>query len=211
MISTYEKLIKDATEIMMQNGYSGTSVQMIAEKVKVSKSTVIHYFKSKEGILLAILGNFIPSAIAEFSPVVNDRSLKGVEKLRQFICFHLQIIAKSGDVYTLNIREARYLSTESRRIIENYQREYENMLVKIVDQIKKEDDCLFKNIDTHVAAKAIMGMCNSPTIWYKKGGLLSISEIANQFFGVLTAREKIDRRFQRPRPSANGPGSQLSS
>lgn len=191
MNSTYERLIKDTIDIMNQHGYSGTSVQMIAEKVNVSKSTVIHYFKSKEGILLTILRNFLPPLIAEFNEVMNDQSLDGVEKLRRFIDFHLNVIAKSGNILTLNIREARYLSHKSRAVLEKYQREYEGIIVKIIDQIKNEKKLLFRNLDTVVVAKAIMGICNSPTIWFKKEGPLEIEEIASHFFEVLIPGEKL--------------------
>jgi len=189
MNSTYERLIKESIAIMRQHGYTGTSVQMIAEKVQVSKSTVIHYFKSKEGILLAILGNFLPPLTEKFSEVLHDNNLSGMEKLQKFIKFHLDVIAKSGDVLSLNITDAKYLGQESREIIEKYQREYEAIVMKIVEQIEQEESSLYKNLNTVVVAKAIMGICNSPTIWYKNFGRLNIEEIASQFFEILIPQE----------------------
>jgi len=55
MKKNYDKILNAAIELMGKHGYHGTSVQMIADKIGVTKSTVFHYFKNKEGILFAIL------------------------------------------------------------------------------------------------------------------------------------------------------------
>jgi len=184
MAHTYEKLLREAIEVMNEHGYAGTSVQMIAEKASVSKSTVIHYFKNKEGILLAILGNFLPRLTKKFNNILNEQQLDGLEILRRFINFHVHVIEKSGDILALNIKEARYLKDKNRAIIENYQRDYEQLIVKIIEKIKAENYIL-ENFDTVVIAKAIMGMCNSPTIWYKKDHGMGVMEIASHFFDLL--------------------------
>lgn len=50
-----EKLLETAIRIFAEKGYAGTSVREIAEKAGVSKPVLYYYFKSKEGLFLAIL------------------------------------------------------------------------------------------------------------------------------------------------------------
>jgi AcrR family transcriptional regulator len=50
-----ERLLETAIGIFAQKGYAGTSVREIAEQAGVSKPVLYYYFKSKEGLFLAIL------------------------------------------------------------------------------------------------------------------------------------------------------------
>ncbi|MDO4269301.1 MAG: TetR/AcrR family transcriptional regulator [Eubacteriales bacterium] len=42
------KIMLEAEHLFLQKGYARTSLQMIADKVNISKSNLYHYFKSKE-------------------------------------------------------------------------------------------------------------------------------------------------------------------
>ena len=50
-----EKLLETAIRIFAEKGYAGTSVREIVEQAGVSKPVLYYYFKSKEGLFLAIL------------------------------------------------------------------------------------------------------------------------------------------------------------
>lgn len=42
------KILSEAQHLFLQRGYDRTSLQMIADKVNISKSNLYHYFKNKE-------------------------------------------------------------------------------------------------------------------------------------------------------------------
>ena len=71
-MNNYNKILKVATKLMSEKGYHGTSIQMISDKVGVTKSTVIHHFTNKEGILIAILEEFVPFATEEIKEITKD-------------------------------------------------------------------------------------------------------------------------------------------
>jgi AcrR family transcriptional regulator len=50
-----ERLLETAIGIFAEKGYSGASVREIVEQAGVSKPVLYYYFKSKEGLFLAIL------------------------------------------------------------------------------------------------------------------------------------------------------------
>ncbi|MBW2438087.1 MAG: TetR/AcrR family transcriptional regulator [Desulfobacterales bacterium] len=50
-----DRVLKTAIGIFAQKGYAGTSVREIADQAGVSKPVLYYYFKSKEGLFLAIL------------------------------------------------------------------------------------------------------------------------------------------------------------
>lgn len=184
--NTYDKLIKAAIKVMNEMGYPGMSIGILANMVGISKSTVIHYFKTKEGILLAVLENFLPAYIEQFKPILNNKGIDGIEKLHKFIKFHMKMVAERKDVLSINLRDTKYLSGDNRAIYQNQQRVYEEQVVTIIKQIQAEKSDLFKDMNPLVTAKAIIGMCNHACIWYKDNDLFSIEEIAEQFFAILT-------------------------
>ena len=96
MMSNYDKILQATIELMNEKGYHGTSVKMIADKVNVSKSTIFHHFKSKEGILLALFEEAVPAATHEAMLIANDKSLTGAEKLKKWIRHHRRIISEAA-------------------------------------------------------------------------------------------------------------------
>jgi AcrR family transcriptional regulator len=49
------QIVADATDLFARHGYHGTSLRDVAERVGTSKSTLLHHFGSKEGLLAAVL------------------------------------------------------------------------------------------------------------------------------------------------------------
>jgi len=190
MENTHDRLINAAVELMIENSYAGTSVGMLAEKVGVSKSTVIHYFKSKEGILLSIIENYFPSIHRKVQKIVDNDKLNGLEKLKEFINYHMGEVYANGKILGLVIRETKYLSDENKKIYDRYHRNYETLLVDIIKQIQKENSCLFESKNPKIVMKAILGMCNYATVWYRKGGDLSIQEISDIFYNLIAGNFK---------------------
>jgi len=185
METNYDKTLKATIELMSEKGYHGTSIQMIADKVGITKSTVFHYFKNKEGILLAILEAYVPAAAKGFTLVSNDRKISGKEKLYRFIQYHLNHVSESRKVLNLSLRELRYFGDQNKKTYDSIQRAYVHMIEKIVLQIKIEDKKAFRKLDSKIVANAIIGMCNWAVFWYQPEGRLSMDEIAGQFYEII--------------------------
>jgi AcrR family transcriptional regulator len=49
-----EKILKAASELIVRNGYRGTSLDAVVERAGCSKSAIYEYFGSKEGLLAAL-------------------------------------------------------------------------------------------------------------------------------------------------------------
>jgi AcrR family transcriptional regulator len=159
---------------------------MISEKVGVSKSTIIHHFNSKEGILLAILEQHVPNAGRDIEILVKNDRMKGINKLKGFIQRHLQQVHEHGDIINLNLRETRYFNSKNRNAYMKMQHAYFQSVRNIIIQIQKEEKKLFRNLDANIVTLAILGMLNSIPQWYKKDGRLSIEEITNHIFRLIT-------------------------
>jgi AcrR family transcriptional regulator len=56
-----ERVVEAALELFAEHGVSGTSLQMIADRIGVTKAAVYHQFKTKEEIVLGVLGPALES------------------------------------------------------------------------------------------------------------------------------------------------------
>lgn len=186
MENNSDKIKKTALKLMSSKGYHGTSIQTIADQVGITKSTIFHYFKNKEGIFLAILEEHVPAKGKGLKEIADDTSLNGVEKLKTFIFYHTRLMAEKGAILDLNIRETKYFGRKNKAIYSKMLKEYANNVEAIVRQIQREDKMLYRDLDTKVVANGILGMINYAVLWYKSTGMLSIDEIANHFFKIVT-------------------------
>ncbi len=82
-ISTEENILEVAREVFIQNGYDGTSMQMIADAAGINKSLLHYYYRSKEKlfgrIFSKVFGQFVPQLGVVF---MSDMSIE--EKIYAF-------------------------------------------------------------------------------------------------------------------------------
>ena len=71
------ELVLDAAErVMAEHGYDGASVERVVEKAGIPKSSVYHYFASKDGILLAVMEQDAQRFFSELPPTTRIGSAK---------------------------------------------------------------------------------------------------------------------------------------
>ena len=186
MEDNYHKILDATIELMLERGYHGTSVQMIADKVHISKSTIFHYFKSKEGILLALFENFVPSATNKLLLIVKNKQLSALEKLDKIIQLHLYQVSTNGDVLLLYLRESGYISQNNKALCKDSQRTYANLIIDVVRQVQKENEHIFSGLDPASVTYSILGMCNSAVIWFNEKGKIGIDELAREIYQMVT-------------------------
>ena len=186
MESIYRKLLDATIELMNEKGYHGTSIQMIADKVEVSKSTIFYHFKNKEGILISILEDFVPPVTNALMLVAKNNELTGTEKLTEFIKLHMRKVETSGDVLRLYLRESRFFGNKNRAVYKECQRTYANLVIDIIRQIQRENKQAFKGLDPNVVGYSILGMCNSVVAWFNTKGKIGTDELARQLFQMLS-------------------------
>jgi AcrR family transcriptional regulator len=83
--STPDAVLDAAIDLFIESGFETTSMDAIALKAGVAKGTLYYHFKSKEGIVEAIVERFVVGAEKAFTVIVEDRNRDPSEKLRAII------------------------------------------------------------------------------------------------------------------------------
>jgi AcrR family transcriptional regulator len=194
MMDNRSKIIEVATKVISEKGYHGASMQMIADKVGITKSTVFHYFKNKEALLLAILEKTVPQATYNLTLILNDSALTPREKLKAFFRLQLKLVKEQGEVLNLYLTESRHLSKRQREMYLQSRRVYTDLVKQIIKELQQEPRSRLAGLNPTVTANAILGMCNWAVTWYKKSGELDIFEIADQFYQIIMGENDPEQR-----------------
>lgn len=76
-----EIIIREASRIMSQKGYAGTTIQEIGDAVGIHKTTIFHYFKDKQEILLACMRFPTSEMVDGVKKIMDDKGLSPQEAL----------------------------------------------------------------------------------------------------------------------------------
>ena len=179
---------------MSTRGYKGTTLQEIADRVGIHKSTIFHYFSSKEQLLLEILKISVEEVTAQLNKILGDRQLVPEKKLREAMRNHLRMLTGHMDNVNVYLSEMHFLSSPSKQKYLETRKHYEECFIGLVKEMKKSDRKYFAGQDPKVVAYGILGMCNWVVKWYKKEGRYRPDQIADIFYGMIT--QKITQRKQ---------------
>ena len=94
---TEKKVIQAAIELFVRNGYHGTSVDDITQKVQLTKGALYSHFTSKGELLIRIIDEYRSRFITEMKRTVNEYSGNALEKLHHVISFNARFALENQD------------------------------------------------------------------------------------------------------------------
>jgi AcrR family transcriptional regulator len=173
-----EKEILDrAAELFAERGYTGTSLQDVAEALGMSRTALYYYMASKEVILGRLVEN-LSARNARTLDAVGGHDGPPAQKLRQ-MAREIAYTAGSNPEQTRILTENRHHLTPDIRAAERVAersilRAFEGV---IVDGVHAG---VFRAVDPRSAALSIVGMCVWTAWWVSAPERRSIEEIAEQ-------------------------------
>lgn len=182
----YEKILSVAANLMSKKGYQGTSLQEIGDKVGLHKSSLFHYIKNKEELLLRILEKSISEVNVNLDNIITNRELEPEEKLRRTIDNHLTLLIEYIDNVNIYLNELKSLSKKNQAIYLSKRKKYERSLEKIIVEMKAKG--YFNGLNTRLITFGLLGMLNWVAKWYKNEGHLTQKEIADTFYRVIAQK-----------------------
>ena len=75
----------DAAEQLFEKGYEHTSASDIIRKVGVAQGTFYYYFKSKDGILTAVIDRYVERYIELVKSIADDKRMDALQKIQHII------------------------------------------------------------------------------------------------------------------------------
>ena len=181
-VSKREAVLQTAAQLFLEKSYGRTSMNDVAQRLKITKPALYYYFENKEEILLECYRwgtSLIQKSIAE----VAEGCGTGLEKVREFIILYVKVLTVNFGRCVVRLDEGE-LSAGARAEVRAYKRKIDRTLRSLVQE--GIDDGSIEPCDAKLAAFSIAGAVNWTCEWYRPDGALSADEIASQFARTLT-------------------------
>jgi TetR/AcrR family transcriptional regulator, cholesterol catabolism regulator len=180
-----EELLQTAAQLFKVKGYNGTSMQMLADEMHLEKASLYHYVTGKEQLIFEILSNGTKGISERLDAIVNDESASLPEKLRRAIRMHVESVCQDVDasVSLVALSDGEVLSPRLRSRYLKARDAYEQEFRSIVEAGVANGD--FRPCEVSITTKSILGMMGWLAVWYREGGRLTVSQIADEMSDMV--------------------------
>jgi len=180
--SKKEAVLLTAVQLFIEKGYRQTSLDDVAEKLKITKPALYYYFRNKEEIYLECYRRGI--ALTQQSlERIRCHAGSGLEKVAGFIQTYTLIVA--GDFGRFLVRQDdRELSPKAQAEVRGEKRKIDQSLRAFLEQGVADGSVRPCNIK--LAAFSLAGAIHSLATWFEPGGELTAAQVAAEFAQTLT-------------------------
>jgi AcrR family transcriptional regulator len=170
------EILHAALRAFRERGYHATTLDDIAERLGVGKTALYHYFPDKEAILFACH----QESLAELDRILRGarRYASATERLAYVIREHVRVMTDTLEGSPLAF-EVPALSPARQRPIIAARDRYELALRRMITEGIAAGE--FREVESKIAAFAILGAINWIARWYRPEGSLHAQELGRQF------------------------------
>lgn len=176
-------IIAAAAELFAKKGYRATSLDEVAEKLGVKKSSFYHYINSKEDVLMGIFDQFYALSEKHLRALSEDTSITPNERLRRMVHSYVDLMTGDANIIGSLIRAESELSRENQMVVLRRNREIERMFERVV--IAGQEMGVIRNVTPRMVALAIIGMIEFMVQWYSLAGWPLPAEKVGAEFALL--------------------------
>jgi len=171
-IESSQKLFNSAILLFAEKGYNKTSIRDIALAAGINSANVYHYFKSKEGLLLAVL-DYLSDLLLKNLIAITELKINPMERFKLLLENHLRSIADRKNEAMIFVFD-RIIASQGMEVIRQNQRKV--LEIYVCELGKLEGAGYIRSRNHKVLAFNILGVINWYTRWYRPTGALSREE-----------------------------------
>jgi AcrR family transcriptional regulator len=184
-ISAYKRrlILEEACHLFYAQGYEGTTLDAIAERLNVTKPFIYSYYRNKAEILREISERGIRLCLTAIDEVTAINSPPPA-RLKALVDRVTSLILENQEYIVVYQREEMNLEPETARAIRKLRKAFDTQLERLLDEGVA---CgAFDIEDTGFAAISISGLMSWTANWFQPGGRRSPSEVVVQTQRMVT-------------------------
>ena len=178
----HEEMLAVSARLFREKGFRATSMVDIASEMGITKAALYYYIESKHDLLYEIC-DAATTRLLEGVREIETQPGTPEERLARLIRWHVSMFGANGDIIKVYLADEGELPEEKREHMRGLSREFENIYRKILQEAVKKK--AFRKLDVPVTVRAISGMCNWLSIWYRPDGRLAPDQIADIFIDLI--------------------------
>ena len=158
-----EGVLAVAVQVFNENGYEGTSMDDISQRLGIAKSAIYHHVRSKEELLSMAIDRALDGLFA-VATEVERRPDPAITRLELLVRGSVEVLIERLPYVTLLLRVRGNTDTERRALARR--RQFDRFVADLVKQAQTDGD-LRDDIEPTVIAHLLFGTVNSIVEWYK--------------------------------------------
>ena len=173
-----------AARVFCEKGYQTASLQDVAQRARISKAGIFHYFKTKEDILSFILIRNTDNFIAILKACIKESGKKQFNpeiSLRKLISTYASHLNNLKEGRLLTLRERHQLTGKNKKQLLKRER----ILFHLIKDELKKLVRIDKRYNLNVISFLIIAMSHWLGYWLKEGGELSQDSAINQNIDII--------------------------
>lgn len=168
------RILEEARDLFYADGYEATTLDAIAETLKVTKPFLYSYFKNKSEILNAICEIGIRSSLKALDDALQS-TLPPQDKLRVMVERVTSIVLQSRKYIVVYEREEKNLEAREAAALMVLRRQFSVRLAAMLEEGNRTGD--FDVPDPLLTAVSIGGLITWAASWYRPSGRWSQTEV----------------------------------
>jgi AcrR family transcriptional regulator len=178
-----DEVLEAAASVFAERGFHGASTQDIADRLGMRQASLYYYFTSKEAALEEVCVRGIEHIIADTERIAAGPG-RAIDRLALIMRRHIEPMVQNCASLRAYLHERRFLPKEARRRVGRLARRYERILETVLEEGIATGE-LRPDLDTHIAADTILGMCNAAAHWPGKEPNGSMRSIADELVRLI--------------------------
>lgn len=182
MVNRRDDILREAARLFREQGYNQTSVREIANAVKMQSGSLFYHFKTKEEILVEVMGIGI-DGLAQNLELALETAQTPRDKLQAILTVHLMaLLDKERDAVSVYLYEWRNLSPEAQTQLIEQRDGYEKRVNVILREVANAG---LISQDVKLFRLFVLGALNWTAEWYSPDGALTAEQIAQRYLTFI--------------------------
>jgi AcrR family transcriptional regulator len=154
-----------AVRLFNERGYEATSMDDVAKRLGITKSSLYHHVTGKQELLRMAVDHAL-DGLFEAAAEVDAADGPAIDRLERLIRRSVLVLAERLEFVTLLLRVRGNTAVELRAL--QRRRVFDGLVTDLVKEAQAEGS-VRPDVDAAAAARLLFGMVNSLTEWYRPG------------------------------------------
>ena len=178
-----QEIIAAAAKVFQEKGYHTATTRDIAAEVGIQQASLYYYISSKEELLYLVVREPIMQLYTQVEEIVKS-SLPARTKIERSIHAHLVAFDANYPHMFVFVQELHNVVQTLQDRLRDFPGRYQGLWEELIRQGMATGE-LRADLDVSTTALMILGMCNWMYRWYRKGGRLDTSAVAQQYKSAI--------------------------
>ena len=166
-----ESLLAVAVQVFNEQGYDGTSIADLSQRLGIAKSAIYHHVPSKEELLRLSLDRALDGLFA-VADEVRAMDVPAARRLEQLVRGSVEVLQRELPHVTLLLRVRG--NTQVERNAMTRRRGFDRFVAGLIREAEQDGD-IRPTAGPTVTAHLLFGLVNSLTEWYRPSSRSSVA------------------------------------